>query len=58
MNKINYALMLSMNEINSAAFLGFEKLFTLNSNKKKHAMRVLQNNTVDNYSYTSINKSA
>ena len=25
MNKINYALLLSMNEINSAAFLGFEK---------------------------------
>lgn len=57
MNKINYALLLSMNEINSAAFLVFEKLFTLNGNKK-HAMRVLQNNTVDNYSYTSINKSA
>ena len=34
MNEINYALLLSMNEINSAAFLGFEKLFTLNSNKK------------------------
>jgi len=57
MNEINYALLLSMNEINSAAFLGFEKLFTLNSNKK-HAIRVLKNNTVDNYSDTSINKSA
>lgn len=34
MNKINYTLLLSMNEINSAAFLGFEKLFTPNSNKK------------------------
>jgi hypothetical protein len=49
MNKINYALMLSMNEINSAAFLGFEKLFTLNSNKKKNAMRVLQNKIDSDY---------
>lgn len=39
MNKINYALLLSMNEINSAAFLVFEKLFTLNSNKKTRYAR-------------------
>lgn len=53
MNKINYALMLSMNEINSAAFLGFEKLFTLNSNKKKNTLcacsKIIQSITIHIY---------